>query len=166
MWRVFWSTTWCWRGSGILLWDISLLKPDDEKAGPKNVWWWRPACDSRQFFNMALKDQETILDCKEINRSAWIVPAHFCYIQFINNSCYLSGDTFTAVQRCTQPRENNVSFVQISSHNCAQELKNYQIFAVKALRNIDLREDLYKDYGSAYRPPELYTQYTKASVIS
>lgn len=35
--RFFWSTNRCWRDSGLLLWDISLLKHDDAKAGSEKL---------------------------------------------------------------------------------------------------------------------------------
>lgn len=47
-------------------------------------------------------------------KSAGIVPALSCCMQFINDIRYLSVDKATEIQLNTQPRENNVSFVLMS----------------------------------------------------
>lgn len=75
---------------------------------------------------------------KRMDRPAW-----FSFTRFIDNIHYVSGEQVTEIQRHTQLRENSVSFVLTSSPDSASELKDYQKIAVKALRNIDLGEELY-----------------------
>lgn len=62
MWHVFWSTLQCRRESGIILWNNSLLKPDDANAGLKNLWWWRHVCRCRWPPTWAFKTLKTFSD--------------------------------------------------------------------------------------------------------
>lgn len=110
------------------------------------------------FSTWALMVSEMFLDCTRKQRSAWIVPARYCGMRFINSSHYIPEDNSTEIQRRTQPRENNVSFLQMSSHDSASETKNYWITAVNALRNIDIVEELYINNGSEHSFPQLRTQ--------
>lgn len=79
-------------------------------------------------------------------------------MRFIDDSRYLRGDKFTEIQRRLKPRENNMSFEQMSSPGGASKRKEYRIIAVKALRKMDVEEGLYIDYGSEYSFPSLLTQ--------
>lgn len=147
MWRVFRSAIWCWRNSKILLRNISLLKPYNATAGPKDLSWWGRSSHSRKFSTWAFKVLETFLDWKGKGRSAWIVLVHFWCMHFINTSCYFPGVRFRVVQPRTQPQENYVSFAYISSPDSASKLKNYRTIEVKALREKDIGEELYIAYG-------------------
>lgn len=59
-----------------------------------------------------------------------------CCLRLINDSRYLPEDKFTKVQRCTQLRESNKSFVQIYFLDIVSELKTCWKVTVKALQNI------------------------------
>lgn len=101
----------------------------------------------------AFQDPEKFLDRTGKERNARIVPAHFCYMRFINNCHYLHVDKFAGIQRHTLPRKNNLSFVQMFSADSPFELKDYWKISVKAFQNIDVGEEFYIDYGIAYYFP-------------
>lgn len=79
----------------------------------------------KEFFTWVFKVSGTFLDRAEKKRSAWIVPARFCFMQFINDNQYLFGEKFMKIQLAKQQRKNKVSFLQISSPDFAFELKDY-----------------------------------------
>lgn len=60
----------------------------------------------------------------------------FLCLRFINNSRDFPGDKSTVIQRPAQPRENNVTLVQMSFLNSVFELNDYWINAVKELQNV------------------------------
>lgn len=72
----------------------------------------------------------------------------FVYMRFVNHSRYLPQDKSTKIQRRRQPRGKNLSSVKMFSRVRASKLKDYQIFEVMKLRNIDVREELCFEYGS------------------
>lgn len=76
-------------------------------------------------------------------------------IQYIIGCRKLSEDKSTEIQFCTQPWENDVSFVQTSSLNIALQLKKYLIIAFGTLQNVDIGEELYKYYSPEYSFLEL-----------
>lgn len=75
----------------------------------------------------------TFSDCTEKKRSSRIVLAHFWCKRFINDSCYLPTEKSAKIQRRTQSRKNDVSFVQISSLDTASELKDYLLVTGRTL---------------------------------
>lgn len=76
-------------------------------------------------------------------------PFIFCR-RFTNGGYYLPGDKSTVFQRRTQPRESNVSIMQISLPDRAFDINDYWIIAVKALRNVYIEKELCTDYNSKY----------------
>lgn len=84
-----------------------------------------------------------------------VSTGRFQCMLFINNSRYLSEDKSKGVHRFTRPQEYNVSFVQFSSSDSASELKDCWMIAVRAIRNIDIREEVHTDYVPEYCFPEL-----------
>lgn len=104
----------------------------------------------KDFSTWAFKYSEMVLDCTRKERSAWIVSADFCSIQYNKNSRYFPWYKASRIQCGTQPQENNISYVQMSSPDCASELKDYRKIAVNALQNKYVRKMLYSDYCSEY----------------
>lgn len=90
--------------------------------------------------------------------SAWIVPVRFWRMQSIGDRHYFSQNKVGEIQIRTQPRKNNVSFMQMSSSGSASELKEYRMIAIEAMQNIDLGEEFYIDYGSEYSSSWSQTQ--------
>lgn len=103
------------------------------------------------FSILAFKVPKTFLGYTVKKTSASIVTTRLCRMRFPKNSHYLPEDKFTEMQRRMQPREYNISVVQISFPDSALDLKDCQVIAVKALQYIEIGEQLYLDYGSGYR---------------
>lgn len=108
---------------------FSIPATQQPQACPKNVWWRRHVRHSRRFSTWTLKVPESFSNCTGKKKSAWVVPARFCCMWFINNSRNLPGDTFLEIQRRTQPREGNIYFLQIFTPDSASDLKYLQIIA-------------------------------------
>lgn len=49
------------------------------------------------FSTWGFKVPETFLDRARKKSNAWVVPAGFCYMRTINDSCNLPGDRSTVV---------------------------------------------------------------------
>lgn len=79
-----------------------------------------------------------------------MVPARFCSLRLINDFSYLLGNQYAEIKCRTQPRENKVSFVQLSSSDCASKLEEYWRVALEALQNKDIGDEMYIDYGFGY----------------
>lgn len=107
----------------------------------------------KDLFTKAFKVPEKISDCSGKERSVQIVLVRFCCTRFINDSRCLPGERATETQFHMLPRENHVSFVQMSSADRAPELKVCWIIAVTAIRNMDTREEFHINYGSEYSFP-------------
>lgn len=134
----------------ILLWDISLFKPDDANAGPKNAEWWRPIHHCRQLYYMGVQGLEVVFGSHGKGGGLWVAPAHYCCMGFTNCSLYLPSANPTVVQCHMQPRGKNLSFVQISFLDSTSKLKNYWMFEGVAPQNIYLGEQMYMYCGSEY----------------
>lgn len=78
--------------------------------------------------------------------------ARFYCMQFIYSSRYLPGAEFTEIQLSTQPRDNNVFFVQMCSLDSVSKQKNYRLIVVRALVNLDIGKELYIDWLRIYFP--------------
>lgn len=100
------------------------------------------------FSRWAFKDLEKVSGHTGKERSTWILLARFCCTRFINDTCYLPGDKSTMNQLLTHPRENDLSFVQVSFCHGACKLKDYRIISLQALQNIVSGEELYIKFGS------------------
>lgn len=94
-----------------------------------------------------LKMLEMFLDCTGKESNARVLTARFCCIRFIYKSPYLSGDNVhSSATSNVSTREQRI-LRQIPFPDSAFDLKDYQIPAVTALRNINIREELCIDYG-------------------
>lgn len=103
--------------------------------------------------------------CTETERNAWIVPTRSGFLRFINDSRNLPRDKSTKIQLRWQLRDNTKVFWQISSPDSASALNGYWIIVVQALQKIDIKEELYTDYGSEHCFWTLQTQLAKATTI-
>lgn len=98
----------------------------------------------------SFKVSETVLNCTVKVTKAWILPVSSCCTPFIDDSRYLSGDEAAKIRLCTQPQKNEVSFVQISSPDNANELGNYWKISMKAIQNRNVGENFYINYDAEY----------------
>lgn len=64
-WPVFTLAVRCLKSSGILQWEIGIGKPDNAKAGPKYVWWWRQVPYYRLVFYMGIQSSKVIFGSLE-----------------------------------------------------------------------------------------------------
>lgn len=101
----------------------------------------------KKFSTYAFKVLAIFPDCTEKKRMAWTVPARYCFMPIINDSRNLFGNMAMKARRHMLSRENNVSFAQTSFPDSASERKDYQIIAIKTLRNIDVGKELFREYG-------------------
>lgn len=157
MWRVFKSIVRCWRASGILLWYISLLKPDITKAMLQNLWLWDHACHCRQFFYVQCSRDVFGLHGKKVG--GWIIPIRFYCMRSIKFTPFCE-DKFTNIQRFKIPREIKKSFVQIFFFNGACRMKDRLIILFIIFQNTKIGEAFYTNFGSDYSFPEFWTHKT------
>lgn len=105
------------------------------------------------FYTYTFNIPKKFFDCSGKDWKASIIPARFYYFLSINDCKYLLGHKNTKIQLHSQPRENNISFVQMVFSACASEQEYYQKIAAKAPQPqyIDIKQVLYIDYDSKYR---------------
>lgn len=75
----------------------------------------------------ALKLLDTTIHERNAERTAWLVPAPFCCMIYINDDMYLTGDRAPYMIRTSHPRQNKVVLVQVLSPWNQSELKLYGI---------------------------------------
>lgn len=99
------------------------------------------------FSTWSFKVPETFLVYKKGERGMNSTGSSRC-MRISNDSQYLLQDKSINIQRLTQPRKNDVSFVQMCYLDSASEMNYYRIIAVKILQTIHIDEELYIDYDS------------------
>lgn len=82
MWLVFSLLVWCWRNSGLLLWHVSLLKPDIARAGLKKYSDVIIFLTVEGFFPRECMVLERFPDRTQKEKSAWVAPSRFSYMRF------------------------------------------------------------------------------------
>lgn len=87
-----------------------------------------------------------MIDKYEVEHKMRIVSAPFCSTQYFNIARHLSGDTIEEAERLTEPRGNNVQFLQCKSPTSPKDLSSLRILSVQALLNIAPGEGLLVHY--------------------
>lgn len=108
-------------------WDTtmrhSLHKSENAKACLKILWCWPHSLHCGKCFYMGVHRSGDVSDRIEKLRRARAVLARLCYTQVLNDSRFLPEDISSKVQRRTQAREKNASFLQMAKSANSPKLK-------------------------------------------
>lgn len=159
------ATVQCWRDKGILLWDVSLLKPFKAKNAQKAYADGALSITVNDFTTLSLKVPKMVWYCIGERKSAWMVPVCFCCMRLTNDSCYIPDEKSMIVQRRMQPMDNKLYFVIIPLFDSASKVKDYRKISAEALRNIEIYEEVYMNHDSEYSFLQLRTQEKKANLM-
>lgn len=82
--------------------------------------------------------------------NAWVLPAAFNHLQYINDRRYLEGDATARWVQEARSTTIKVEFEQNIFPDTFFDSKQGNVVVVKTVKNIELGEELFDSYGSPY----------------
>lgn len=85
---------------------------------------------------------EKVIDMGNVEQDAWILPAQFWAMFYVNDGKYLFGDEASEPECESTECKMNVQFYQRRSSNGPSDFQSHRILSILGLRNIIVGKEL------------------------